>query len=83
MTFICHGKLALYLAEKFIRIWTSKANDKEHGLVRYGLPANNEFTACAGIAIAKTKYPFIVFIRCRYKVVQWLNIRLVKKWLVD
>lgn len=58
VTFICHGKLALYLAEKFIRIWTSKANDKEHGLVRYGLPANNEFTACAGIAIAKTKYPF-------------------------
>ncbi len=58
LTFICHGKLALYFAEKFLRIWTKKANDKDNGLVKYETPSGNEFTSCAGIAIAKTKYPF-------------------------
>lgn len=52
LTFICHGKLGLYLAEKFINIWIQKANQ---GL--NDLPAGG-FSACAGVAIAKTKYPF-------------------------
>lgn len=54
-TFICEGRLGLYLAEQFITIWTKKANQS---LMRYGKPENGEFSACAGVAIAKTKYPF-------------------------
>lgn len=48
LTFISHGKLALYLAEKFLEIWTKKTSEK----------FEKPFTACAGIAIAKSKYPF-------------------------
>lgn len=58
LTFVCHGKLALYLAEQYIKIWTKKANNEEQGPVKFGRPADGGFTACAGIAIAKTKYPF-------------------------
>lgn len=54
-TFICEGRLGLYLAENFIKIWTKKANNK---LSVLGLPSNGEFSACAGVAIANTKYPF-------------------------
>jgi hypothetical protein len=58
ITFICHAKLALYLAEKYIRIWTKKANDSTDGLLKYGEPDGGSFSACAGIAIIKTKHPF-------------------------
>lgn len=57
ITFVCHGKLGLYLTEKFLQIWTKSANSAT-GLKHFGLPVNGEFTACAGIALAKTKYPF-------------------------
>lgn len=57
ITFICHAKLALYLAEEFLRVWRKKANS-DSGLTPFGLPENREFSACAGVVIAKTKYPF-------------------------
>ena len=52
LTFICHGKLGLYLAERFIDMWTKTANRELEDLPDHG------FSACAGVAIAKTKYPF-------------------------
>lgn len=52
LTFICHGKLGLFLAERFINIWTKTANRELDSLPDKG------FSACAGVAIAKTKYPF-------------------------
>lgn len=52
LTFICHGKLGLYLAERFIKIWKQKAEQELENLPKNG------FSACAGVAIAKTKYPF-------------------------
>ncbi|NLP23857.1 MAG: hypothetical protein GX382_04925 [Syntrophomonadaceae bacterium] len=52
LTFMCHGKLGLYLAERFIKIWTQTANQELEDLPAEG------FSACAGVAIAKTKYPF-------------------------
>lgn len=54
-TFICEGRLGLFLAEKFINIWTRNANQE---LIQYGKPEDGTFSACAGVAIAKTKYPF-------------------------
>lgn len=50
ITFVCEGNLGIYLAEKFIEYFTTEKiiiDNKEE-----------TFTACAGIAIAKTKYPF-------------------------
>lgn len=55
ITFVCEGRLGLYFAEKFLQTWTEKANSQ---LSKYGKPKNGEFTACAGVAIANTKYPF-------------------------
>ncbi len=56
ITFICHGKMGLYLAERFIREWSYNSNqffkDKD-------LPIGG-FSACAGLAIARTKYPFYI-----------------------
>ncbi len=46
ITFVCEGRLGLYCAEKFIEFINHHASD--------GLP----LTACAGVAIIKTKYPF-------------------------
>lgn len=54
-TFICEGRLALYLTELYLKIWTKKANEELSDL---GLPENGEFTASAGVAIGKTTYPF-------------------------
>ncbi|MBL0288508.1 MAG: hypothetical protein IPQ19_14195 [Bacteroidetes bacterium] len=45
ITFVCEGTLGVYLAEKFIEIFSVKIKEKY-------------YNACAGIAIAKTKYPF-------------------------
>ncbi len=47
ITFVCHGKLGVWLSERFIQSFMNKKVSDEHRL-----------TACAGIAIVKTKYPF-------------------------
>ncbi|HAA86397.1 MAG TPA: hypothetical protein DCE14_08655 [Kosmotogaceae bacterium] len=47
ITFLCHGKLALYLAESFISNFERRT--AEEGVT---------LTACGGVAIVKTKYPF-------------------------
>ncbi len=47
ITFVCHGKLGLILASKFISFLENKeVSDKK------------KLTACAGVCIAKSKYPF-------------------------
>ncbi len=46
VTFVCNAKLGIHIAEKFIEIWTKQScGDKK-------------LSACAGIAIVKSKYPF-------------------------
>ncbi len=45
ITFICHSKLAFFLTKTFLNHWVN--GDSERNL-----------SACAGIAIVKTKYPF-------------------------
>lgn len=55
ITFLCEGRMGLYFAEKYLQIWTEKANSQ---LSKYGTPKNGMFSACAGVAIAATKYPF-------------------------
>ncbi len=47
ITFVCDGRLGIYFAEKFISSFAKKK-------VSDGKP----LSACAGIAITKTKYPF-------------------------
>lgn len=47
ITFVCNGKLGVYLAERFINHFSSQS-----------IGSLNNLTACAGIAITKTKYPF-------------------------
>ena len=47
VTFICDGKLGIYFAEKFIQFFENEDKNKRLAI-----------TACAGIAIIKTKYPF-------------------------
>lgn len=54
-TFVCEGKLGIYLAEQFIKKWAARATSQ---LSAFGMPDSGQFSACAGIAIAKTKYPF-------------------------
>ncbi|WP_066635766.1 hypothetical protein [Desulfolucanica intricata] len=47
ITFVTDGRLGVHLAEKFIEFWTNeKVSDGE------------PLTACAGVAIIKTQYPF-------------------------
>jgi len=46
ITFICNAKLGMHLAEKFIDSWIS--DDESYP----------DLSACAGIAIIKSKYPF-------------------------
>ncbi|MHA1757478.1 MAG: Cas10/Cmr2 second palm domain-containing protein [Promethearchaeota archaeon] len=47
ITFVSNGRLAIYLAEKFIENFTEQlVSDKK------------KLSACAGISIVKTKYPF-------------------------
>lgn len=48
ITFVCDGRIGIYLAKKFIEYFQNeKVNLKDI-----------ELTACAGISIIKTKYPF-------------------------
>ena len=47
VTFVCDGRLGIYFAKRFIESFEKKeASDRK------------KLTACAGIAIIKTKYPF-------------------------
>lgn len=45
ITFVCEGRLAIYLAKQFV------ASFLKHGKTK-------KLSACAGVAIVKTKYPF-------------------------
>ena len=47
ITFVCEGRLGIYFAERFIGAFR-----RQHKAL------NHDLTACAGIAIIKTKYPF-------------------------
>lgn len=44
VTFVCHGKLGLWLASQYLR--------------NFEAASNNRFSACAGILIMPLKYPF-------------------------
>ncbi len=48
ITFVCPGKLGIYFAEKFMEFF-------ENQTARFH---REPLSACAGVAIAKTKYPF-------------------------
>lgn len=47
VTFVCNGVLGIWLAEKYIQNFSIRLDKYDHSL-----------SACAGIAITKTKYPF-------------------------
>lgn len=47
ITFVCDARLGLYLTKEFIASFENQKTCK-----------NNNITACAGISIVKTKYPF-------------------------
>jgi len=47
ITFVCDGRLGVHFAEKFIEYYTKQA-----------VADNKPLSACVGISIAKTKYPF-------------------------
>jgi len=49
LTFVCHGKLGIWFAEKFMEKFNSNFIDKEETF---------PFSSCAGVAVVKTKYPF-------------------------
>lgn len=49
VTFVCHGKLGIWFAEKFMEKFNSNFIDEENSI---------QFSSCAGVAIVKTKYPF-------------------------
>lgn len=51
-TFVCEGKLGLYLAEKLVEYIEEYEFDEKFGL------KDNRITACAGVAIVPTKFPF-------------------------
>lgn len=47
ITFVCHGKLGIFLAKTFIKEFTMQ-----------NVSDGNPLSACGGIAIVKTKFPF-------------------------
>lgn len=49
VTFVCHGKLGIWFAEKFMENFNSNYIDDDSEI---------PFSSCAGIAVVKTKYPF-------------------------
>lgn len=51
VTFVCHGKLGIWFAEKFMEDFNSNTFTDVDCKVE-------QFSCCAGIAIVKTKYPF-------------------------
>jgi hypothetical protein len=50
VTFVSHGKLGIWFAEKFIEKFNSNYIDE--------ISKTHSFTSCAGIVVIKTKYPF-------------------------
>lgn len=50
ITFVCHGKLGIYLAETYIKIITEKLNQD--------ISSNSRITCSAGVAIVNKKFPF-------------------------
>lgn len=50
ITFVCEGRLGIHLAEKTIGLLNQATKE--------ALGTDEEFSACAGVAIVKTKYPF-------------------------
>ncbi len=50
VTFVCHGKLGIWFAEKFVEKFTSNTFTKGDLTIPY--------SCCAGVAIVKEKYPF-------------------------
>jgi len=51
ITFVCEGRLGIYLAEKYIWKFENIANSTDFS-------DHSRITACAGVAIVKTKFPF-------------------------
>ncbi|MCS7001242.1 MAG: hypothetical protein NZ518_00180 [Dehalococcoidia bacterium] len=51
-TFVCDGRLGLALATRYLTAFATAAQDKQSKL------QNKRLTACAGVAIVKTRYPF-------------------------
>jgi len=51
VTFVCDGRLGIYFAQIFLKAFTAECE-------QCGLNEEKPITACAGIAITKTKYPF-------------------------
>ena len=49
VTFVTEGRLGIHLAEKMIEFWTRHRDFAD---------VDFDFSACAGVAIIKTKYPF-------------------------
>jgi len=49
VTFVTEGRLGIHLAEKMIEFWTQHRDFAD---------IDFDFSACAGVAIIKTKYPF-------------------------
>jgi hypothetical protein len=47
ITFVSEGRLGIYLAERFIALLEKESDAR-----------GEKFTACAGVAVVKTKYPF-------------------------
>lgn len=48
ITFVCNSKLGIWIAQRFMKHFSSSKNGEK----------SVNFTACAGVCITKTKYPF-------------------------
>lgn len=51
VTFVCHGKLGIWFAEKYMESFKHNTFTDSKGV-------EQKFSSCAGVAIVKTKYPF-------------------------
>jgi hypothetical protein len=51
VTFVCHGKLGIWFAEKFMESFRNNTFTDNDG-------KEQKFSSCAGVAIVKNKYPF-------------------------
>jgi len=53
ITFVCEGKLGIFLAEKLVEFMLQSAREQEAFSGEH-----DSFSACVGVAIVHTKYPF-------------------------
>jgi len=51
VTFVCHGKLGIWVAEKYMESFKNNTFTDNKG-------KEHKFSSCAGVAIVKAKYPF-------------------------